>query len=735
MTIQRFEKCIFGVKSNPRRHEMKRKSIWFGVIGLFLTAALLGGFIQSGEDLFQKALRLERNEGKLMEAIELYNKVVAEEGNKDIAAQAQLRIGLCYEKLGQKTIKQAKEAFQKVVDNFPGQTEAVKVAKEKLSIFLKAQAAIEKAGKEFNIRKIWFGPLTDTLGTPSPDGKYLSMVDWTTGDIAVRDLASGKNRRLTDKGTWAESSEFALFSKWSPDGKKIVFQWLNEKKCWDLRIIALDNPKPRALLAMDLMEYVHPFEWSPDGSSILVAVTDQNSFKLGLMAVSDGSFRILKDISESEWGGNPPVITFSPDGKYIAYDYPQDEESQNRDIFVMSVYDKQETTLIEHPMNDSLLGWSPDGRWILFASNRTGSMDAWVAGIDKGELKKAPELIKKDLGLIQPLGFTQNGNFYYGISNRMVDIYSMEIDPESGKVLSSSVKATHRYEGSNRSPAYSSDGKCLAYVSTRGPGPLRHNVLCIRDVQSGEEREINPELNFFDYPRWSPDGRFISVEGKGKDEKIGIYRIDIQTGIPELVVQVEPGVVIYSHRWSKDGKSIFFTKSGPDERGPNYSRSSHIYVHDISSGQENVLPGSPSDAKDIDISPDGRWIALLNRDEKRALRVIPSSGGDPKVLHSFEIQENYIISPTWIAGGKYILFKQQKLDSYEEEGISTCELIRIPADGGEPQKLGLEMSEFHHFSVHPDGQQIVFHSPGSKMQWPEVWVMENFLPKNEGMKQ
>jgi len=186
---------------------MRKKSAWFGVIGLLVTGALLGAFFQSGEDLFQKALRLERNEGKLMEAIELYNKVVAEEGNETLAAQAQLRIGLCYEMLGQKNIEQAQQAFQKVIDNFPGQTEAVKVAQEKLSNFLKAQSAIEKAGKEFSIRKVMS---LNVLGNVSPDGRMLSYVDWNTGngELAVMEIATGKKRCLTHKAPEDESWHF-----------------------------------------------------------------------------------------------------------------------------------------------------------------------------------------------------------------------------------------------------------------------------------------------------------------------------------------------------------------------------------------------------------------------------------------------------------------------------------------------------------------------------------------------
>jgi Tol biopolymer transport system component len=334
-------------------------------------------------------------------------------------------------------------------------------------------------------------------------------------------------------------------------------------------------------------------------------------------------------------------------------------------------------------------------------------------------------MIKNDLGQIEPLGFTRNGSFFYGVNNQMVDIYSIQIDPDSGKILLPAAKVTQRYEGSNMSPDYSADGKYLAYISKRGRRPRRRNVLCIRDVQTGKERELNPELDRFGYPRWSPDGRFISVEVEDRDNHFGIYRIDVQTGAVDPILQVD--LVIYSHRWSKDGKSIFCTISDPDATGPNAFRKSHIYVHDVTSGQYKILPGSPDDAKDIDISLDGQWLVLLNRDEKRSLRIIPTSGGEPRDIYSFEQQLNLIISPTWIAGGRYILFYQAKPDSIGAE--TTCELVRIPTEGGEPQSLGLEMQEFRHFSVHPDGQQIVFHSMGSKVRWPEIWVMENFLPK------
>jgi Tol biopolymer transport system component len=708
---------------------MKKKSFV-----LFLTTiVLLILFVdlssqQAAEELYEKALYMEEAQGDLQKAIGLYEQILKQyPENREIAAKAQLHIGLCYEKLG---LQEAPKAYQKVLDDFPEQKEAVKLAQEKLSVFLKAKAALEKVDKEFNIRKVWSGPLTDTLGAPSPEGKYLSIVDWTTGDLAIRDLSTGKNQRLTDKGSWGESNEFALFTRWSPDGKKIIYNWLNKEQRFELRILALDNPNPRILLAMEDMQYVHPFEWAPDGKSILALVTKApNISQIGLISVADGSFHALI-VSDEDWASPLPLFTFSPDGKYIAYSFPQAEDTLNRDIFLFSVEEKNEIPLIIHPMNDSLLGWSSDGEWILFASNRTGSTDAWVARVNQGKLVQSPEMIKKDIGQIDPMGFTQNGSYYYGVNNRMTDIYSMQIDSESGRILSPPKKATLHYEGSNRSPAYSADGKYLAYISERGLGPLSRNVVCIRDLQSGKEKEFFLEPKSGSYPRWSPDGRFISFEGIDEANLRGIYRIDVQSGAVDLIVQAEFGIIIYSHRWSKDGKFIFYTQSDdPKATGQIAWRKSHIYIHDITSGQDKILPGSPDDAKDIDISPDGKWLICANRGEKKVLWVIPTSGGEPRILCSYAHPGIRPIYPTWIAGGRYILFTRVTSDF--DEAVETWEIVRVPVEGEEIQSLGLELTDFRHFSAHPDGQHIVFHSRGSQLRWPEVWVMENFLPKEK----
>ena len=716
---------------------MNRKKVFFWV--LTISAALLMTTFaavqarpdfsqQSAEDLYQSALMKKEAEGDLKGAVRLFQDILTKfPGKRDFAAKAQLQIGICLEKLG---TKEAEKAFQKVIDNYPEQSDAVREAKEKLSLLLKSRALIEKGDAEFKIRQVWAGPGVDTLGAVSPDGRFLSFVDWETGDLALRELGPGKNRRLTNKGSRIESPEFALFSKWSPDSRQVVYQWYNKDQVFELHVVDVEELKPRVLFrSKEKMEYVQAFDWSPDGKQILaiflktssetLAVKENDIFHLGLISAADGAVHYLKKF---DVGVNriPYSFVFSPDGRYIAYDSQQKDDPFNRDIFLLSADGSREVLLVDHPALDYVLDWTPDGKGLLFGSERSGSRGAWLIPVVDGKPQGSPVLIKPDVGPIEAMGFTRQGAFFYGLSQEGSDVYTAGLDPATAKILDPAKKLALHYEGRNAYPAYSPDGMFLSYMSSRNTlgnlGARSSEVLCLLSLKTGQIREMRPALPMFSYPRWSPEGRYISLEGRGKDRRPGIYRFDTQTGDAIPLVQFDGGPNIFSHRWSKDGKSVFYAGGG------RQGEPAYVFVHDIETGQEKKLLGSPADAKDIDISPDGKWLVLLNREKKRTIKIMPVSGGDPREIYSFEQDENPVITPAWSADGRYIFFSKLREPTGE-----MWDLYRVSVAGGDAQKIDLSMNRFRHLSVHPDGQHVAFSSGGFKPRYAEVWVMENFL--------
>jgi Tol biopolymer transport system component len=560
-------------------------------------------------------------------------------------------------------------------------------------------------------------------GAPSPDGRYLSFTDWETGDLAIRDPEAGTNRRLTDKGPWEKSEEFALFSRWSPDGKQIAYDWYDGKCCIELRVVAIDGRTPRVLVDHGNDEWMQTFDWSPDGKQILIFTEKKDATRqIVLVSATDGATRVIKTFERR--GRFPEVMRFSGDGRYIAYDQPQEQNAAERDIFLISVDGGQEVALVEHPASDVLLGWLPDGKGILFASDRTGSLDIWFLPVSGGKVQGSPELVRRGIEQIVPLGFTQNGSFYYAQGGSMLDAYVARMDRQSGKILAPPEKAIKRFEGANSWPEYSPDGKYLAYVSTRSrtfQAAMRPNIACIRSLETGKEQEFTTKFKRLAGTRWSPDRQSLYLAA-WDDQGMGIYRFDTHTGMMVPIVRDEGPQRIHAHSVSPDGKTLIYVRRHQAAKMEPF----RILSRDLTTGEEKELyAGSAEDGRlYVALSPDGERLAVINLDKKKTLRLIPARGGEPRDLLTYEESRSSFACLEWTADSKYIIFPRLQ-PAKDDPRLS---LWRISADGGKPQELGLVMANFENMSVHPDGVHLAFSSLGSTMKSPSVWVMENFLP-------
>jgi Tol biopolymer transport system component len=529
-------------------------------------------------------------------------------------------MGQCYEKLGK---DEARKAYERVLRDYADQNEAAEQARTRLAALRKPSGVSKEPA--FATRQVWTTPdMGNIEGAPSPDGKYLSFVDWDTGDLAIRALESGTNRRLTNKGPWEKSDEFALFSRWSPDGKQIAYDWYDGKCCVDLRVVALNGEKPRVLAKND--EWMQTYDWSPDGKQILTFLeTKGGTRQIVLVSAADGATKVVKTFERR--GRFPQVMRFSRDGHYIAYDQPQEENALEHDIFLISVDGSNEVPLVKHPAQDLFLGWPPDGKGILFASERTGSLDMWFLPVSAGKAQGGPELVKRGVEQIVPLGFTQNGSFYYAQGQWMLDVYVARMDRESGKILAPPEKAIRRFEGANSWPQYSPDGKYLAYVSTRSrafQAAVRPNILCIRSLETGKEQEFSTKFMRLAGTHWAPDGQSIYLAAWDY-QGAGIYRVDVQSGEFSSVLRVDRPTQGFAHEVSPHGRLLIYERRDK----PTPEEPYRILSRDLMTGEEKQLyAGDPDSGRlSISLSPDGRWLAFMNLSKKKVLRGMPASGG------------------------------------------------------------------------------------------------------------
>jgi Tol biopolymer transport system component len=379
--------------------------------------------------------------------------------------------------------------------------------------------------------------------------------------------------------------------------------------------------------------------------------------------------------------------------------------------------------LSDHPASDFVCDWTADGRFLLFGSDRTGVQGLWTVQVKDGKALGAPVLLKADMGPVYPIGCTLQNQFYYGYRNSSRDVYLAEIDPVSGQFLAPPVKKVRLYEGSNVFPEFSPDGKCFVSISIRGFSPRFKYLLCLHSLENDEIRELDCgglSVVLASFPQWRPDGKAISLTGKDSQSGYGIYLLELESGKVSPLVLFTREEPIYRHRWANDGQTLFLTKG--EQNKPN-----SIYAYDLKTGQEKALTSSPDDIRDIDISPDGQWLAFLDQGLKRSLGIIPTAGGAPQRFHSFDVMGRFFITPAWSADGKYIYFS-----SKANPADSEWDMWRFSVEDKKVIKISPQGVSFRYLSLHPDGRHMVF---STEYEAPsEIWVMENFLPKAKAQK-
>jgi len=540
----------------------------------------------------------------------------------------------------------------------------------------------------------------------SPLGRFFAFSDRKHGygEVSIYDLSSGMIRRLTND---ANQTEGAYECVVSPDGEQIAYCWLNSSdKLLELRLVGTDGSRPRTLYRDKDGLPIIPFDWSPDGKEILVFHKG-----IAMVSVDDGSVRFLKKISHQLLG--KVNMRISPDGRYIAYDLLQKGDITHRDIYILSTDGRYDAPLIDKSSKDVLLDWCPDGKSLLFRSDRTGSWDAWRIRVKEGKPDGAAELVKKDVGSLSSLGFTRDGSFYFMSTMGGMDIYTAKIDLSRGKIVDGPENPVERGVGRNVSAAWSPDGKYLAYIAARS--------IHIRSEETGEEKEISPQPGFYGI-EWFPDGLSLKVYGEDAEGNRGVFRVDIKTGAVETILMQTPEVHLHRCYLGHEGKNIYYRSYRVSEN------LSSIFAYEIYSKKKKEIWSGEGKVEGPVPSPDGKWLAMeiYQADGSSShLAVMPIKGGEIRELAESSSGGEF----AWTPDSKQLLFA--KFVAGNGWGSSRQELWVVPLNGGAPKSLNLESRMMWLLTMHPDGERIAYTSDKSKA---EIWAMDNFLPKSTTSK-
>jgi Tol biopolymer transport system component len=678
------------------------------ILVAFTTAVLMAFAFQNSSEhkvLFEKAKFTMETKGDLKGAINLFNEIIKkypderEYAEREYAAKSQLYIGLCYEKLG---LKQAQEAFQEVIDKYPEQTEAVKAAKAKLAILLRAQSVVEKGDKEFKLTKIYGGSLyPDSI---SPDGEKLALLDSKDWDIYLKDIKTGEKVQLTNEHNSIRSV------KWSPDSKMIVF----EDFLQNLYVVSAQGGPSKMIIKADpesvkAKDAASISGWTSDSKKVIFQVPSKGLFSI---PASGGEWEDIFTFQDPKKAKEYENMALSPDGRFVANEFTH---NGNRDIYITSVKGRESIRITNNPAIDMNPQWSYDGRWIAFGSSRTEKPEAWVIKITTdGKPDSMPFQVTR--GGILGGSWAQDSKVGYCCAVRTEHIYIVDPDGTEEYQLT-------KFPAFNREARWSPDGKMIIFASDYNQS--------LNTFRKWKVPSKGGEIKLLGDEDWdfvlTPEGKKIAF--KTQNNSI-ILRVPAEKGKPKELVTIDEE--LDSLDWSPDRKRIVFSysialKGYSNVREYLRERLSGISIILAAGGKPNKL--IPAEKKGVVFwsprwSPDGKRIAYRtynrnawekDREKEIGLGIwtIDAEGGEPKLIADLK-RDGYKLC--WTPDGKYIVYEERI------KGMD-FELCKVPSEGGEPEKMNIR------------GRNAVFSPNGKKIAFSrrvegyyEFWLVENFLP-------
>lgn len=662
--------------------------------------------------VLQAAIHQETVEGNLEKAIASYRRVIADSrADRATVASALVRLGLVYERLGN---REANSAYSRVIREFADQRTAVAEARRRLDALAGNMAG---AATTVSVRQVWAGADVDLLGSVSPDGRQLSFVDWSTGELAVRDLTNGKVRAITSSGDWSKSIDYAERSVWSPDGRRLAYAWFSPAGQYEMRVISADGGEGRVVLKRPDIGYVWPEQWTSDGSRVLAVLEVDGSRQLVSVSVADGAVQVLKSTGW-RW---PGTASLAPRGAWIAYDYAPDDSMPARDIYLMAADGSKERRVVEHSADDRLLGWSSTGSHLLFTSTRRGTRDLWALPVSNGQSTGVPILVKADFGSrVQPLGVTAKGALFYGIEIGARDVYVTDRDPGSGAITEKRTRFSRGYDGGNDFPEWSPDGQRVAYVSSRPTG-AGERFLVVGDATGANERAYPlPGFGRVFELNWYRDGKAVLVSARGPRSQLGLFRIDLADGritqIVDRVVGRRPGMNMTA--FSPDGRTLYYFF------GNREGETARIVGRDLGTGAEReVFTSRPGETfTSLVLSPNGSELAftLLHSVPNRfELLVVPVNGGATREVAK---GDKWLGATAWTVDGQIVY--ERDIDNDQRPG-HPHELLQVAAAGGQSRPVGTSRDASRP-RLSPDGRRVLVSSGEARS---EVWMAENLIPR------
>ncbi len=489
----------------------------------------------------------------------------------------------------------------------------------------------------------------DSAPRISPDGSSILFVrdEGARRSLYRVPLVGGPPRKVIDDAGEGD---------WSPDGRRIAFVRFGDaggRPVATLGTAAADGGEPRELARVAERMLRFP-RWSADGTAIAARVgplQGQLDPELALFDARSGARRplpvakghgqlyglswrgtgelVYAQVSGATAGGSSRVLAldvgsseartvFTLPGRIVNVDVAgphvaADVLSNRQSLRELTLHDasgegegREARALTRAGAEDRQPAYSPDGRWLVFSSNRTGNLDLWLLDTESGEERQLTDDEADDW---DP-AFTPDGRSLLWSTNRAghFEIWRMAVDGSGARQLTA--------DGADaENPTTTRDGAWVVYNSFH---PRKGGIWKVRADGSGAVQLVAGATTL---PEVSPDGRHVLFVTDYVGRTRGTLR----------AARTSDGAVVFSTvfpygrlndgrpRWLPGGDSFAFV--APDGAGV-----SGVFVQPFAPGADTAARRRPlagfdpeAPAESFGISPDGRRLALSTIDGRSFL--------------------------------------------------------------------------------------------------------------------
>ena len=459
----------------------------------------------------------------------------------------------------------------------------------------------------------------------SPDGQQVAFLRTFSDDgntvqqLGIAALQSGQERVL-------HSARNILWYgvRWSPDGRRIMVNSAslsgNVSAAASLILVDARDGSARDL---ELTERPLPYgavDWAPSGDAVVACQpTDLLSHVLGFPGLV---FESPVDAPEARPVAWLPVRLprggwgFSTLAVLDRHRLVLDEQVTMAELREISLDEQGRPgavrVLTSGLSRDRQPAYSPDGRTIVFSSNRSGNVDLWLYDRQGGQLRQLTDDSASDW---DP-AFSADGRTVLWSSDRSgaMEVWLAAVDGSGARQVTADGRDAEN-------PTMTADGQWIVYASGN------QDKLGIWKIRPDGTDAVMLQAGPYLLPEVSPDGRHVlAVSTPDLGFMVSVMSIEDGSLLP-FAIAIEPrerqqDLMLGRGRWTPDGRGIVFIGQDDDGR-------SGVYVQDFvpeggTDATRRALGGFAREytSESLGVSPDGRSLTISATFEQRTVKLV-----------------------------------------------------------------------------------------------------------------